>query len=65
MVVLNWGNDSIYLFDSYSKDKNGNLQVSDRAVLLKLDASYLLENYVRSVYYNTFPLTLYFPEGNL
>ena len=30
------------------------------AVLLKFDPSYSLENCVRPVYYNTFPLTLYF-----
>ena len=39
ILGLIWGDDSIYLFDSHSKNENGNL---------------------RSVYYNTFPLTLYF-----
>ena len=30
------------------------------AVFLKFDTLYALEKYVRLVYYNTFPLTLYF-----
>ena len=49
----------MYLFDSRSKDENGNLSNSGTAVLLKLDTLYSLENYVRSVYSSTFPLTLY------
>ena len=57
---LIWGNDSIYLFHSHSKDENGNLSSFGTAVLLKFDPSYSLENCVRPVYYNTFPLTLYF-----
>ena len=60
IVGLIWGNDSIYLFDSHGKDENSNLLNSGTAVLPKFDALYLLENYVRSVYYNTFLLTLYF-----
>ena len=56
---LIWGNDSIYLFDSHSKYENGNLSSRGAAVLLIFDTLYLLENYVRSVYYNTFSLTLY------
>ena len=38
----------------------GNLSSSGTAVLLKFDSSNLLENYVRSVYCNTFPQALYF-----
>ena len=60
ILGLIWANDSIYLFDFHSKDENGNLSSSGTAVLLKCDALYLLKNYVRSVYYNTFLLTLYF-----
>ena len=32
-----WGNDSIYLFDLYSKDENGDVSSSGTAVFLKLD----------------------------
>ena len=60
ILGLIWGDDSIYLFDSPSKDENGNLSSSGTAILLKFDTFYSLKNYVRSVYYNTFPLTLYF-----
>ena len=47
ILGLIWGNYSIYLFDSRSKDKNGNLSSSDTAVLLKFDSLYSLENYIR------------------
>ena len=40
--------------------KNGCLSSSGTAVLLKFDTSHLLENYVQSVYYNAYPMTLYF-----
>ena len=54
ILGLIWGNDSIYLFDYHGKDENSNLSIAICNTL------YSLENYVRSVYYNTFPLTLYF-----
>ena len=60
ILGLIWGNNSIYLVDSRSKNENGNLSSSGTVVLLKFDKLYSLENYVRSVYYRTFPLTLYF-----
>ena len=60
ILGLIWGNDSIYLFDSHSKDQYGNISSSGTAVLLKFDTLFSLENYVKSVYYNTYPLTLYF-----
>ena len=52
--------DFMYLFDSNSKYEIGNLQSSGTAVLIKHDTLYSLESYIRSVYYNTFCLTLYF-----
>ena len=55
-----YGNDSIYLFDSHSKDENGYLSSSGTAVVLKFDTSHLLENYVQSVYYDAYPMTQYF-----
>ena len=57
---LIWGIDSIYLFGSRSKDKNGNLLSSFTALLLKFGISYSLENNIKSVYYNAYPLSLYF-----
>ena len=60
ILGLIWGNDSIYLFDSHSKDENGNLSSSDTAVLLKFDSLCSLENYIQSVYYNAYSRTLYF-----
>ena len=60
ILGLIWGNDSIYLFDSHSKDQYGNIPSSGTTVLLKFDTLFSLENYIKSVYYNTYPLTLYF-----
>ena len=57
---LIWGNDStIYLFNSHSKDENGNLRSSSTAILLNFDLLHSLENYVKSVYF-IFLLNLYF-----
>ena len=60
ILGLIWGNDSVYLFDSHSKDENGNVSSSGTAVLFKFDTLLSLKNYIRSVYYNAYPLTLYF-----
>ena len=43
----------MYLFDFHSKNENGNLSSFGIVVLIKFDTLYSLENYVRSVYYNT------------
>ena len=48
------------LFDSHSRDKNGNLLSSATAVLLKFDTSHSLHNEIKSLYYNTYALTLHF-----
>ena len=50
-----WVTDSLYLFDSHSKDECDNLSNSGTAVLLKFDFLNSLENYIKSVYYNTLP----------
>ena len=34
---LIWGNDSIYLFNSHSKDENGNVSSPGTAVFVKID----------------------------
>ena len=59
ILGLIWGNDCIYLSHSHSKDENGNLSSSGRAVFLTVDTLYLLESYLRKFCYNMFPLTLY------
>ena len=50
ILGLIWGNDSIYLFNSHSKDENRNLSSFGTAVLLKFDTLYSLENSIQSVY---------------
>ena len=52
------GNDYVYLFDSHSKDENGNIFSSSTAGLLKFDTLHSLENYIRSFYYNAHPLLI-------
>lgn len=46
LLGLIWGSDSMYFFDAHSKNENGNLLSSGTTV--------------QSVYYNAYPLTLYF-----
>ena len=60
IIGLIWGNNSIYLFDSDSKDQYDNISSSGTAVLLKFDTLFSLENDIKSVYYNTYPLMLQF-----
>ena len=50
--------DSIYLFDSHSKDDNGNLSSSGTVVLSKLVTLCSLGNCIRSVYYSAYQMTL-------
>ena len=60
MFWASLGSDSsFYLFDSHSKEKR---QLIDLwySSFSKLDSIYSLENYIESVYRNTYPLTLYF-----
>ena len=59
LIDIIGGIDSIYLFDSHSKDENGNLSSFVTAVLLKFGTLYSLGNY-RWVYYNAYPLILFF-----
>ena len=49
------------MLDSHTKEDYGNLSSSGTAVLLNFLSLNSLENYVRLVYYNTFPQILYFP----
>ena len=49
----------IYLIH-IAKDDNSNVSSFSIAVLIKLDILLSLENCIRSVYYNAYPLTLYF-----
>ena len=50
----------MYLFNSHSKDEHDNLLSSGTAVLLNFESLYSPEKYIRLVYYNAYPQTLYF-----
>ena len=47
-----WGNNCFYLFDSHSKNGEGNISQNDTAVLLKFDTFSNLEEYVKQIHYN-------------
>ena len=53
-------NQYFYLFDSYIKGKNGNKSAAGTTVLLTFESCSSLENYIRSVWYANYPMTLYF-----
>ena len=57
---LIWASDSKYPYYSQRKDENGNSSSSGMTDLLQFDMLHSLENYTKSVYYNTFPLTSFF-----
>ena len=54
------GDPSLYLVDSHIKDEKENLSNFGTTVLLIFDQLYWLENYVRSVCYDVYPVTFYF-----
>ena len=60
ILGLLWGNQCFFLFDSQSKDEIGRMSVTGTAVLLKFDSLQSLENYIKSVYFSNYPMTLYF-----
>ena len=55
-----WGNHCFFLFGSHSKDEIGRMSATGTTVLLKFDSLRSLENYIKSVYYSNYPMTLYF-----
>ena len=54
------GKECFYVFDSYSKDENGNMSAVDTAVLPKFKYLSSLENNIISVSYTNYAMTLYF-----
>ena len=60
ILGLLWGNQYFFLFDSHSKDEIGRVSATGTAVLVKFDSLQSLENYIKSVYYSNYPMTLYF-----
>ena len=56
ILNLIWGNDStIYLFYFHSKDDNGDLSRCGTTAVLTFNTLHSVENYIESVYYNTYP----------
>ena len=55
------GSQCFYVFDSHSKDENGNVSAAGTAVLLKFESLSLLESYMVSVYYSDSLLSNSFP----
>ena len=50
----------LFVFDSSSKENNDNIPAAGTAALLKFESLSLLENYITSVYYANYPMTLQF-----
>ena len=46
-----WGRNCFYLFDSHSKDGEGNISQNGTAALLKSDTFSNLEEYIKHIYY--------------
>lgn len=61
ILSLIWENDSmIYLLNSHSRYENGNLSSFGTTVLLEFDTLRSLENCIKFVYSNTYPMALSF-----
>ena len=52
VLGITWGRNYFYLFDSHSKDGEGNISQNGTAVLLKFDTFSNLEDYINQIYYN-------------
>ena len=50
----------LFLFDSHRKDEIERTSATGTAVFLKFDSLQALENYIISVYYSNYPMTLHF-----
>ena len=60
ILSLLWGNQCFFSFDSHSKHELGRMSTTGTAVLLRFGSLYSLENYIKSVYYSNYSMTLYF-----
>ena len=56
-----WGKDCVYLFDSHSKDYEGNISQNGSAILMKYENLDNLQDYIKLIYYSSqHHKTLYF-----
>ena len=56
-----WGKDCVYLFDSHSKDYEGNISQNGSAILMKFENLDDLQDYIKPIYYSSeHHKTLYF-----
>ena len=46
-----WGKNCFFLFDSHSKNSNGNICQNDTSVLLKFETLNKLQEYIKDIYY--------------
>ena len=60
ILGLLWRNQCFFLFDFHSKDEIGRMSATGTSVMLKFDSLQSLENYIKSVYFSSYPVTLYF-----
>ena len=56
-----FGEECVYLFDSHSKDYEGNISQNGSAILMKFETLDDLQYYIKLIYYNSqHHKTLYF-----
>ena len=56
-----FGEECVYLFDSHSKDHEGNISQNGSAVLMKFETLDDFQDYIKLIYYNSqHHKTLYF-----
>ena len=48
-----YGKDCVYLFDSHSKDYEGNISQNGSAILMKFETLDDLQDYIKLIYYNS------------
>ena len=53
-------NQCFFIFEFHRKHKIARISATGTAALLKFDSLQPLENYIKSVYYSNYPVTLYF-----
>ena len=55
-----WNNNSFYLFDSHSRDSSGNPTIYGTSVLLKFNSISYIDEYIRKMYLEKQPISVYF-----
>ena len=55
-----WNNNSFYLLDSQTKNSSGNPAIDGTAVLLKFNSLLHIDEYIKKMYHEKQPISVYF-----